>query len=202
MSKKNIFIGLGLILVCVIGYNLLSSEPGAGTETEGNSGFGGALRKAVSKVLPGKSNETNPDDYRPTDDPHVVVIKRDKRQAPEEVIETIEGLQDSKATDENEQLDYARWAIFSESYTKEEREKFFEKALESLNESDAHMLARDMIFTDRAPEFYEKALNFVSKDMNQKQLESLIRELLPQTTNPQLKTQLTEFAASRNIYIR
>lgn len=160
------------------------------------------MTKTLRGLLPGGKTEEAPDLGKHVEGDHVVVIKSEVQHVEvEDAIERIELLKDRK---DHEGLDFARWTLFSENakYSAEEKERILEKAAEILSAEQVNMLGRDVLYVGQVPELYEPALQILTKNMNRKQTENLIKEVLQKRAEPKVRSAVIEFAATKNIYVR
>lgn len=207
---KKIIIVFAVILVVVVAYNFMSApvtesltkgEAGSsGSKSE--TGFGSGIRKSVEGILPGGSEGSDQTLARHEEGDHVVVLNSEAQHMDvEDALEKIEALKNSVDTPA---LDFARWTLFSENakYTAAEKERILEKASEVLSPAEAVSLNRDVLLVGKEPQLYENALNTLTRGKSQGETEKLVKEILKVRKDPAVKAAISEFAASKNIYIR
>lgn len=207
---KKIIIVFAVILVAVVAYNFMSS-PGTDSLSEGEAGsngsksatsFGAGVRKSVEGILPGDTEGSDQTLARHEEGDHVVVLNSEAQHMDvEDALEKIEVLKNSVDTPA---LDFARWTLFSENakYSPGEKERILEKASEVLPPADVVSLNRDVLLVGNEPQLYENALNNLTRGKSQGEMEKLVKEILKVRKDPAVKAAISEFAASKSIYIR
>lgn len=196
---KKIIFAFAVILIVALTYYMNNSESGS-TVGSDSADKGFSLRNSFKNILPG--GEKTPESKGRLEGDHVVVINsKPVHIEADEVVERIESQKDLK---DNEAIDFARWTLFSEhaKYTTEEKEIIFDRSLELLNSSQASLLSRDVLLNGNLPDLMEKALSFQSQNLSKADLENLIREILHKRTEPEIRSAVIDFAATKNIYVK
>jgi hypothetical protein len=200
---KKIIIALGAILLLVVGYNMWGNNiPETNGETAADESLGTGIKKSISGIMPGKSENDQKLETHDKNDPHIVVIN--SRPVHMEVEDAIEKIEASKSLGEREAFDFARWTLTSENakYTPEEKERILERSIEILNPDEAGLLTRDLLFSVKEPDLISPAMNHQSQVLKREDFEDLIREVLKLRAEPEIRSAVIEFAATKNIYVK
>lgn len=200
---KKLIIAFCAILLLVVGYNMWGGDAPHSEEgsVEIEESFGSSIKKSFNKIIPGGSAESERKTLD-TNDPHIVVI--DSKPVHIEADDVIEKIDSEKDLKNNEALDFARWTLFSDNakYTTEDKERILQEASKILRGDQAAMLNRDVIMIGKSSDLIELAMTNLTKDMKRDEIENLIREALQRRAEPDIRSAVIEFAATKNIYVK